>query len=107
MDMMNTSSNTTEHPVSSLSLMELNFLVVGVLATINLILGAIYGYIRYTRKRRHVYREHLRTNEPKTSVGLELELNHYRDRKRKMSTNLVLAVGQNRNSARRMSSAFL
>ena len=110
------SPSATPSP-SSLSPMATHFLVVFILAAINALLALIYGYIRYTaRKRNSSYRSSFGFLDTGGAAAAgpggggssrrssDQGVNQTR---RKTSTHIVLSLGHSKDHARRISNAFL
>ena len=91
----------------NLSPMHKYFLVTLILALLNLLLGIIYGYIRYFKNRHNCCKkrtEYQRSSMRRQSVSEGVV---YKSERRKTSTHIVLAAAQSKQAARRMSSAYL
>ena len=101
-----TNKTALDASTSTLSLMHKYFLVTLVLAAVSAVLGSIYGYIEYYKKRKSFCCRRLDSIPRRRHSNYE-DTAIYKVERRKTSTHIVLSATQSKQSARRMSSAFL
>ena len=105
-------------PLFTLSSMQLNFLVVLILAGVNAVLALVYAYIKYWSKRKtrsghvnhassHVINQDGRPHQVRRQSSVKLEQSSWKYSRRSTSTHIVLNAGKKKESLRRISSNFL